>query len=100
MHPDEFLRDVYRESGEQIRNNNAVRNAFFGFFAITVAAFIGLLSRNADEINKLIWLFPLLLSVGGFFNTLVFFHYTNRALTRQASITWFFFLKLSSRPGV
>ena len=54
-HPD-FLRDVYRESGEQIRNINQIRSTYRNFFIVGVAAFIALLAQNTDDdIKKELW---------------------------------------------
>ena len=88
MDEEKLLIEVYRESGEEARNNDTTRNTFLSFYVIALAAFVGLLAQRVILVDKLVWLLPAFFSLVGILNIVVLCKYTRRALHRQELITW------------
>lgn len=86
-----MLFEIYRESGEQVRNLNTMRNTFLSFYVVSLAAFIALLAQSpevAEEeaFSRSIWLLPAFLSLVGGGSVVVTWQYIQRALARQKAI--------------
>ena len=86
---DQFLFEIYRESGLQVANNNLARNTFLSFYMVALAAFIGLLaqSKPVPVDSTWIWWFPLGLSTLGALFVGSTTLYIQRALDRQRAIS-------------
>ena len=83
MEEDRFLIQVYRESGDQVRNISTLRNTFLSFYVIALAAFLGLLAQRSIPVGKFVWLFPFFVSTAGFVSIWLLWRYTHTALRRQ-----------------
>ena len=76
------MMDIYRESGEQVRNINQIRASYRGFVILGLAIFVALLAQNPG-VDKDIWI------LGGFFGevgmalTWITIPNLNAALRRQ-----------------
>ena len=82
-----FLIQVYRESGDQVRNISTLRNTFLSFYVVALAAFIGLLAQRSDSVQNSVWAVPLFLSAAGFVSIFLLWPYTHTSLRRQELIT-------------
>lgn len=89
-HP--MLFEVYRESGEQVRNLNTMRNIFLSFYAVALAAFFAILAQSPEVaageegFSRSIWALPAFLSLAGGLNVAVTWQFVQRALARQRDI--------------
>jgi len=83
---EKFLLEAYVEAGTQVRNTNTIRNTYLGFFMVAIAAFLGLLSRQEQAVDKTIWF---VFSTFAFVGAAVFgftLQYIKRSLDRQRKI--------------
>ena len=83
----EFLKDIYHEAGEQIRNINNLRNTYRGFFIVAVGAIVALISRDSSPLpDKGLWLSIFAFSVIGAVMVWLTKDYVNTSLQRQQDI--------------
>jgi len=81
-----FLLELYRESGAQIRNIVIVRNTFLGFYVVALAAFLGLLAQGNANGSNLVWLFPAFISLVGLLSITFTWRFIHMSLRRQGLI--------------
>ena len=86
MSEETFLTEVYRESGDQVRSVATMRNTFLSFYVIALAAFVALLAQRDDQVDKLIWAVPAVLSLAGVVSVWATWQFIQRALRRQELI--------------
>jgi hypothetical protein len=83
----QFLVEIYKESGEQVRNINTLRNTYLSFFSVGVAGFMGLLAGDGKPVASTIWYVIAVFSFVGVGLILITVGYIHRALNRQRLIT-------------
>lgn len=85
----EFLQHLYRESGDQVRNMNALKNTYLSMFVVGIAAFIAVLSPSSgsSQLDKDIWWIVVAFAVIGVVGIAITWDYTQRSLSRQRCIT-------------
>ena len=81
----EFHREMYQESGNQVRGMNALRNTTLSLVGVGVVAFIGLLAQG-DNPDKRLWAIPMVFAVFGLSLHLLTWPYIHTALERQRAI--------------
>lgn len=76
------MMDIYKESGEQVRNINQIRASYRGFVLLGLAVFVGLLAGNPG-VDKDIWILIGFFGEVGMGLTWVTISNINNALSRQ-----------------
>jgi len=83
----DFHREVYRESGDQIRNINNVRNTYRAVAVVGIAAIISLQAQIQVKPIAIYSGIIVILGIGLVF-TLISIPYIRKAINRQRDITW------------
>ena len=86
----QFIKDVYGETGQQLRNNNLVRGTVLTFYLVMVGGFVGVIARADDSLSRMVWLFPLLLSAWALVFNISIAFYQRQAVLRQRAIAFAF----------